>query len=125
MSDIRDLDILRPKTSIVKLGGEEIDVSFIPCGITFDLSELLNQIQELSPKTEAEREAFVNDAAKIKRGFDLSIDICVLFCSRNNPKLNKEFFLSHADTIQVRALVEEIKTALYKSYEAVEKYGKN
>ena len=34
---IVDLDILKPPKKIIKLGGVQIDVSFVPCGITWEI----------------------------------------------------------------------------------------
>ena len=44
MSKVIDLDILRPDSKLIKLGGKEIDVSFIPCGITFELDSIVQQL---------------------------------------------------------------------------------
>ena len=41
MSNVIDLDILRPEQKLVKLGGHEIDLSFIPCGITFEIDQIV------------------------------------------------------------------------------------
>ena len=45
--EILDLDLLRPDPKVIKLGGKEIDVSFIPCGITFDVDRITREISEL------------------------------------------------------------------------------
>jgi hypothetical protein len=118
---IKDLDILRPEPSIVILGKEEVDLSFIPNGITFEVDSLLRQINDVAGNV-AE---LINDEDKQKKAFDLSIDLCVLFCSRKHPRLNKEFFLNECVAIQVRVIVDSIRVALNESYKAVEKYGKN
>lgn len=118
---IKDLDILRPEPSIVILGKEEVDLSFIPNGITFEVDSLLRQINDVAGNVEE----LINDEDKQKKAFDLSIDLCVLFCSRKHPRLNKVFFLDECIPIQVRAIVDDIRIALNESYKAVEKYGKN
>ena len=121
MGEINDLDILRPKANIIKLGGEEIDISFIPNGITFEVDNLLRQIND----TAASVNELVGNEDKQKKAFDLSIDLCVLFCSRKHKKLNKEFFMDEVTPVQIRPIVDGIKKALNDSYEAVAKYGKN
>jgi hypothetical protein len=118
---IKDLDILRPEPSIVILGKEEVDLSFIPNGITFEVDSLLRQINDVAGSTEE----LIKDEDRQKKAFDLSIDLCVLFCSRKHPRLNKEFFMDECVPIQVRAIVDNIRIALNDSYKAVEKYGKN
>lgn len=118
---IKDLDILKPKPNISILGGEEVDLSFVPNGITFEVDALLREINE----TVGSIEDLSNNEDKQKKAFDLSIDLCVLFCSRKHPRLSKKFFLDDCNPIQVRSVVDDIKVALQQSYEAVEKYGKN
>jgi len=121
MSEINDLDILRPKANIIKIGGEEVDISFVPNGITFEVDRLLREINKVATSMED----LAGDEYKQEKAFELSIDLCVLFCSRKHPKLNKQFFMDDAIPIQIRAIVDGIKLALNDSYAAVAKYGKN
>ncbi len=118
---IKDIDILRPEANISIIGGEEVDLSFVPNGITFEVDALLREINN----TASSVKELIDDTDKQKKAFDLSIDLCVLFCSRKHPKLNKEFFLEECVPIQIRSIVDDIKKALDLSYEAVAKYGKN
>lgn len=121
MEAIKDLDILRPPKNIVKLDGKEIDVSFIPCGITFEVDDLLEQIN----KAANDQAALLADPSILKKVFDLSIELCALFCSVKNPKLNLEWFKKECNPVQIKALVDEIKKALEHSYDGVKQYGKN
>lgn len=119
--EVKDLDILRPKANIIKLGDEEIDISYVPTGITFEVDELLEKINEKA----SNQEELLNNRDLIKEVYDLSIDLCVLFCSRKHSKLNKDWFLDETNPVMVRAFVDSIKVALNNSYEGVRLYGKN
>lgn len=124
MSEIKDLDILRPEKNIVKLGNQEIDVSFIPVGITFEVDKLMNKINSYGNKDQ--KELLEEDNINVlKELFNCSIDLCVLFCSLKHSDMNKDWFLNNTDPLQIKAFVDEIKKALSHSYEAVAKYGKN
>jgi len=121
MGKAKDLDILRPTPNISILGGEEVDLSFVPNGITFEVDALLSEINGIASSVEE----IINDIDKQKRAFDKSIDLCVLFCSRKHKRLNKEFFMDEVSPVQIRPIVDGITKALNDSYEAVAKYGKN
>lgn len=116
--DIEDLDILRPKKRVIKLGGKEIEVSFIPCGITFDVDEIIQKIASLGDDIE-------KDKKKTKEAFELSVELCVLFCKQKHPEMNKDWFYKNTSPEQVGILVSILRDTLLKSYEGVKKYGKN
>lgn len=114
-----DLDILRPDPKVLRLGGNDIDVSFVPCGITFELEQMTRAMAELSgADMETDREAG-------RKGFELAIDLCSLFCRRKHVEMTREWFLENTDAGQVMVFAEAIKTALLKSYEGVGRYQKN
>lgn len=117
MSDIVDLDVLRPKAKYVKLGGTKIDVSFVPVGITFDIDRLMNQLAAIDMK-DVEKGGEASQKA-----FDIAVDICVAFCSHNHPELNREWFVSNVDATQVKTFADTIQDTLKKTYSAVADYG--
>ena len=117
--DILDLDVLRPTPKLVKLAGHEIDVSFVPCGITFELNDLMTQATGLDMK-EVEK-----GGAQAKEGFDLALQMCALFCSIEHPELDTQWFRAHTSPVQICALAEVIKDTLMSSLEGVEGYQKN
>jgi len=117
--EVLDLDILRPATKKVKLAGKEIDVSFIPCGITFEVDSI---IRELSGFDE---EKIKTDETTIKRAFDLALNLCSAFCSLKHPEMTPDWFRLNTSPEQVNALTNKIKQALSDSYIGVERYGKN
>jgi len=136
---IKDFDILKPPSNYRIIGGEKVDLSFVPTGITFKVDKLIrvirkenNKLNELKEKIEdlinenKSIEEIDNEIDEVnEKMFNYSIDLCVLFCSSDHPKLSKDWFLKKTDPIQIRAIVDEINNALSKSYEAVGKYGKN
>jgi hypothetical protein len=131
MAEILDLDILRPPKRIVKLDGKEIDVSFVPCGITFEIDEIRNELVKivlaLEKATDLTGNAAIEAAGnspEAKRAFELGIRICAAFCSVDHPELDSEWFMKNSSPIQVGAFSEMIQQALIESYAGVEDYQK-
>ena len=114
-----DLDILRPEPDIVKIGGREIDVSFVPCGITFELDEIVRQLVKVDGKK------LKDDKAEQLKAFDLGIRLCAVFCQHNHPEMGEQWFRSNASSQQITAFAQAIQAALGKSYEGVEAHAKN
>jgi hypothetical protein len=119
MSKVLDLDILRPAPAMVKLGGKTHDVSYIPCGITFDIDQIVRELSTIK-----ESEVGVSDE-ETKKAFDLTIRLCVAFVQYKYPEMDDKWFLDNVSPNQVRAFADAIKTALIKSYEGLDEYGKN
>ena len=117
--EVLDLDILRPSPLIVKIGGEEIDLSFIPCGITFDVDRISREIMQLDTKEIAE------GGEDSRKAFDLAIDLCATFCSLKHPKMTIAWFMENTDPVQINKLADTIKATLQRSFEGVEAYQKN
>jgi hypothetical protein len=117
--EILDLDLLRPDAKIIKLGGKKIDVSFIPCGITFDIDRITREISTLNLK---EVEAGGDET---RRAFDLSIELCSIYCQTENPEMTPAWFEKHLNAQQISAMVTAIRETLYTGYKQVEGYSKN
>jgi hypothetical protein len=117
MNNVVDLDVLRPEPRIVKLGGNELDVSFVPCAITFELEQLVQDMAKLSVEKIVE-----GDGEQARKGFAIGVDLCVLFCRHKHPEMTRQWFLDNTDATQVGAFAEVIKEALTKSYEGVDRY---
>ena len=117
--EVLDLDLLRPEQKIIKLGGKEIDVSFIPCGITFEVDRITREIGAL------DFEKVQEGGDETEKAFKLSMQLCAVFCQINNPEMDEAWFKRHANPQQVNALVTEIKSTLYKGYEQVQGYQGN
>ena len=117
--EVLDLDVLRPQKRIVKLGGHEIDVSYIPLGITFDVDEV---IKELAPLNGVDLQKGGEPARKALK---LACKLCALFCSVKYPELDEEWFQTQATPEQVIAFSDVVKDTLFRSYEGVEEYSGN
>ena len=117
--EILDLDLLRPEPKVIKLGGKEIDVSFIPCGITFDIDRITRDISSLDMKK------VQSGGKETHKAFDLSMELCAVYCQVSFPEMDKAWFERHANPQQVNALVAAIRETLYLGYKQVEGYGKN
>ncbi len=120
MSDkpiIHDLDILRPKPEYVKLGGNDIDISFIPSGIALDIINMRGELEKLTGTPEKIK--------KIERGgkeagktFEITAEICAKITAVQYEEMDKDWLLRHTNVQQLQALIEHITQAMYKSLEA-------
>lgn len=117
--EIVDLDLLRPEPKIVKLGGKEIDASFIPCGVTFEIDNIMREMSNLN-------------ADEVKAGgditalaFDLSIKMCAVYCQLNHPEMDEAWFKKNATAGQIQQLTTVLREALVAGYKEVEAYSGN
>ena len=109
-----DLDVLRPEKRIVRIGGKDIDVSFLPVAITFDVAEILEQAGKLDAKKAAA------GGSEGRKGLDLTIKLCATFCAWRHPELDAQWFKENTTAEQLTALTEEIKAALGRSYKGID-----
>jgi len=117
--NIEDLDILRPAKKFIKLNGKEIDVSFVPTGITFDIADITKEMANFDiKKIEA-------GGAEAKEAFNLAVKLCACFCLNKHPEMDETWLLQNTDVVQIRALSDKIKKLLTQAYAGVEEYGKN
>jgi hypothetical protein len=135
--EIEDLDVLRPTAKIIRIGQKEIDVSFIPCGITFEIDLLINElnkfsldklkgsIKELELPEEEQIKIKEERQASIKKAFELSLDLCAAFCSHKYPEMDKQWFKDNTDALQVQKFSAAIRAALVRAYAGVKNDLKN
>ena len=117
--EVVDLDVLRPPPQIAKLGGNEIDLSFVPCALTFEVDRLANELAGLDIDE-------VNKGGdEAQRAFNIAIELCATFCEWKYPEMDKEWFQSNTDPVQINKLSEMIQSTLQRSYAGAEAYGKN
>jgi hypothetical protein len=119
MENIVDLDILRPKRVCVRLADKEIDVSMIPCGITFEIDAIMREMMKLNPKKAKD------GGEDTRKYFDLTIKLCAVFASVGHPEMTEEWFRNNVDAMQLGKMAELVKDALLRSYEGVRVHGKN
>lgn len=116
---VEDLDILRPTPRMVHLGGEDIDVSFIPCGVTFEVDKLVRSLATL------DMEKVQEGGEETKKALDISIDLCAAFCTYKHPDFTPEWFRGNVDNKQIERFANAIKEALMKAYEGAQTDSKN
>jgi hypothetical protein len=115
MSDaVLDLDVLRPKKRIVKLGGHEIDCSFVPLGITFDLEDVTQEMAKIDQKK------VLTGGAEARKAFDLSVKLCAIFCSWKHPDMTDQWFRENVDGVQLHGLANAIRQALTQAYAGID-----
>jgi|WetSurMetagenome_2_1015567.scaffolds.fasta_scaffold319748_2 hypothetical protein len=120
--DVIDLDVLRPQKRVLKLNSKEIDISFIPCAITWDVDQLVNEINGIIVDN---KEAVLEGGEYTKKVFDLSIKLCSLFCEHKYPDMNEKWFRDEVDPVQIKVFVDAIKDALNNSYKGIGVGSKN
>jgi len=117
-NNVVDLDVLRPPERIVKLGGNEIDVSFVACGITFEVDDIVRRLGVFDKAT------LEKGGEEAREAFKLSVELCSLFCRRKYPEMTPEWFLEHTEPRQLTVFTQEIQGALVRSLAGVEQYPK-
>lgn len=115
MAEARDLDVLRPASRHVILGGQKIDVSFVPSAITFDLQVVLSEMAALDQKKMAK-----SDLDELETAFLLGVRVCTIFCAHNYPEMTEEWFLAETNAEQISALSTEIQGAYVKAFEGID-----
>ena len=115
MSSVLDLDVLRPKDARVVLGGNDIDVSFIPLALTWDINDLLTQSSALD-----QEKLNANDTDEVKKAFNLSVTMCAIFCVHQYPEMDEAWFEQHASLGDITALGVKIREALVRAYEGID-----
>jgi hypothetical protein len=119
VAEVIDLDILKPEGKLVKLNGHEIDLSFVPCGITFEVDEIVRELSSIN------KDKLDKNGNETKLAFDLCIKLCTVFCEHDFPEMTEEWFRRKVDGSQINIMANLIKDALNRSYQGIERYGKN
>lgn len=119
MSKIIDLDLLRPDSKIVKIGGKEIDVSFIPCGITFDLDDIVKDLMNL------DQDKVKTNRKEMEKAFNLAVKLCAVFCSYKYPDMDEAWFREHTSPEQINGFSSAIQSSLVDIYSGITEHSKN
>lgn len=116
---IQDLDVLRPTPEYVRLGGKDIDISFVPAGVAIDILGLQDQMTELAGSDEAV-ERLTKDRDASVRLFDLQAEYCAKLTSAQFPEMDKDWLLKHTSVRQLKILIARVTSAVTRSLAAVE-----
>lgn len=120
MMKVEDLDVLRPEPRIVRIGGKDVDVSFVPCAITFEVDDLVTQLNKFEIIHDDETGIdILKNPSDAKKAFELSVRLCAVFCEHKYPELSYEWFMENSDGQQIRYFAESIKAALVRAYAGV------
>ena len=114
---IHDLDVLRPKPEFVKLGGKEIDISFIPSGIALEIMGMQSELTGLTNTAEKVAEIKAGGDGALK-SFEITAEICAKITEAQHKEMTKEWLLKNTDVLQLKALIEYITQAMLGSLEA-------
>ena len=106
---IHDLDVLRPPQEFVRLGGNDIDISFIPSGVAIDVMSMQDQLTAIQGETD--------DISKER--FALVAELCAKITENQYPKMDKAWLLKNTDVLQLKRLIELISEGITKSLASV------
>lgn len=124
MASVKNLDLLKPEAHSVELMGKVIDLSFMPCGIVFDINDVVKELTEISQGKETE---LLKGGDIARKSFELTVKLCALVTEPQCPELTSEYLQKHLSIRQMEALAGEITNLLSRELEAVggDAEGKN
>ena len=102
---IHDLDVLRPPKEFVRLGGNDIDISFIPSGVAIDVMSMQDELASIQGETDA----------VAKDRFGLVAELCAKITENQYPDMDKTWLLKNTDVLQLKRLIELISEGITKS----------
>jgi len=116
---IYDLDVLRPTSVYVILAGKKIDIGFIPSGIAVDIMKLKTELTGLTDSRE--KIARIEDGGEeAQRSFEIAAELCAAITKSQYPEMDKDWLMKNTDVVQLKALMEHITQAVFRSLESVE-----
>ena len=115
MAELRDLDVLRPESHVMRLKGHDIDVSFVPSGITFDVQAVVMKMSKLDQKKIAK-----GDNDELAKAFALGVELCAVFCEHDYPDMTLDWFMANTSAEQVSELANGIRLAYTHAYDGVD-----
>jgi len=101
---IHDLDLLRPPAQYVRLGGNDIDISFVPSGIAIDIIILKEKLDETKDD---------------KDSFGVAADLCAAITQSQYEEMTKDWLLKNTTIDQLYALMRHIFEATTNSLVAM------
>jgi hypothetical protein len=105
---MKDFDILAPPKRTAKIGGEEVDVTFIPARAAL---EFIN----FSKKHDVKKlEALTEENLDLDILGD-TLDIVALVCQRTNKKITKDWLLDNSDMATLMAFVQYVFASINKT----------
>lgn len=116
---IHDLDVLRPRPEYVRLGGKDIDISFIPSGVAIDIMSIQQELQKLTGTPEKMKKIKAG-GAEAKRSFEIAAELCAAITQVQHPEMDKEWLLIHTDVLQIKALMDFVTKAVMISVKEAE-----
>ena len=124
MAEVRNLDLLKPETHEVELLGKTLDLSFMPCGVVFDINDV---VSELAALTDGKMEELSEGGNIARKAFELTVKLCAIVTESQYPELTAKYLQDHMSIRQLEALAGEIRGLLDRELAAVggDAEGKN
>lgn len=105
MSGIKDFDSVLKPERIMKIRGEEVDVTKIPSRVTLEMAKLNDNAKELNSE----------------QGFYKSIDLVSQACKPTNPKITTEWLLDNTDFETLMDVMDYVLEPINKRVDKTEK----
>lgn len=116
---IHDLDRLRPPPEYILLAGQKIDISFIPSGVALDIMKMQEQLKGLMDTPEKMKK--IQEGGKeAGQTFELAADLCASITKSQHEEMTRDWLLKNTDVKQIKALMDHITRAVFKSLEGIE-----
>jgi len=124
VAEIKNLDLLKPEAHSIKLLGKDIDLSFMPCGIVFDINDVVN---ELAVLTTDKTDELAEGGRIARKAFELTVKLCAIVTESQYPELTAEYLQNHMSIRQLESFAGEIRGLLDRELAAVggDAEGKN
>ena len=117
---VYDLDVLRPQPVFVKLGGQKIDISFVPSGVAMDAMRIQQELIALVGSPDKMKKLEDGSGGEAQRSFELSAELCASITKAQHPEMDKDWLLANTDVIQLKALIDHVTKAVFASLNNVE-----
>lgn len=110
---VYNLDEKVKPPEVIILGGVEMDISFIPCGVSIPLLKAYDEY--VKHLTEHGSSIIKNDLEKAKENADLVIKVVTIFTKFKDPKLHEEWILNNCDMKQIGFLMTKLINTIMSS----------
>ena len=117
MGAVLNLDKLRPEPKTIILGGKEIDLSFLPCGIVFDVNDAIEELAKVGDSTTTKK--LLEGGEATKKAFDLTIKMCAVVTQAQHKEFTYEYLRDKVSVTQLAQLADAIKDLLANELEAL------
>ncbi len=111
---VHDLDKLKPEPIMVKLGGKEIDISFVPSGVALEMMRIREKLEALTGSSDKLKK-IEEGGGEAQQSFLLAAEICALLTKAQYEEMDREWLLNNTNVQQLKVLIELITNSVFES----------